>query len=241
MSLVGYPDFQEQAQWQSPPAVVYNQVIANGATKSFPAAAPAVYNVSNWSATQMRIFAQFSALDVEVQWYDADPPTALLSHQYFTTSDNGSDTTVTLPNGGPYLRVNVTNLSGFAPTLVAIIAFTNRVVPPFACPSSGPLLYGENLTAVPGIIKAVDASYLYAGPATAWFFTDATAWSCEFGSISSAGTFQYHQGWDSNGAGGARHFRTSMMVPPRSMRYRFLNNDAANKQLYVSLIPDMFR
>lgn len=241
MSLVGYPDFQEQAQWQSPPAVTYSAAIANGATKIFPTTGNNLFNVSNWANTQLRVFGQFAALDVECQWYDADPPTALLGHRYWTTCAAGTDTNVNIPNIGPYLRVNITNLSGVVPTLVAVIAFSNRVTAPFVCPSSSPMIVRPYAVIGAGVGAGTDATYLYAGPATLTINHDSNqGWVAVVEGFNSAGV-------SSEFAYAGDQFRQSgdisvgVIVPPLSAHLRIFNFGAAAHSFSAALVPDMFR
>lgn len=241
MSLVGYPDFQEQAQWQSPPAVIYSAAIANGATKTFPTTGNNLFNVSNWANTQLRVFGQSSILDVECQWYDADPPTALLGHRYWSTSGNGSDTNVNIPNCGPYLRVNVTNLSGAAPTLVAVIAFSNRVSAPFVCPSSDPIISTGVVSVGATTATAIDGSYLYAGPAFAWGYSESTDWSISIQSISSNGTLRDIMVWNRDGYTANQRRYQPLILPPRPVRVLLFNNDAVPRNLNFTLTGDVFR
>lgn len=241
MSLVGYPDFQEQAQWQSPPAVTYSAAIANGATKTFPVGGNNLFNVSNWANTQLRIFGQFAALDVECQWYDADPPTALLGHRYWTTCENGSDTNVNIPNCGPYLRVNITNLSGAAPTLVAVIAFSNRVSASFVCPSSGPVTSRAFSALGAGVTATLTPTYLYAGPATFSVATDSNeGWTALLRARNSAGAATEFA-WMGNQLAASGNQSLAVTLPPRPVDLLVFNFGAGIHNFGAGLVADVFR
>jgi len=240
MTLVGFPDFQEQAQWQSPLAVEYSAALNTGATKSFPDTGPVYFNVSNWNATQLRISGA-QRLDVELVWYDAIPATAFLARSYFTTPQNIAST-VSFPNAGPYLQINVSNLSGVNDTLVAVVAFTNRRQQPFIVPSSAPMISVQNFTIAAGAFHNFDAAYSYAGPAHLWFFTPSDNWFCNAVGLTSNLTTHFftHLGkFDEYGAAQDRHI--NCMVPPLAIQLQVTNNSAAAQVFYMSLTPDYFR
>lgn len=239
MTLVGYPDFQEQAQWQSPPAVIASTAINNGTTLSFPQAGPVYFNVSNWNATQLRLSGA-QVLDVECIWYDAIPATAYLARSYYSTAANiGS--VVSLPNGGPYLQVNVTNSSGVNDTLTSVIAFTNRRQQPFIVPTSGPIIYTSPTTVGAGAQATVTSSYLYAGLAYLWVATTATAWRVDVNNLTSNGTATFVAQLTSTETGGGPIRRVPLILPPRPVQLGFHNDGAGAADFYASLVPDVFR
>lgn len=240
MTNVGFPDFQEQAQWQSPLAVTYNAALANGATKSFPASGPVYFNVSNWNATQLRISGS-QILDVELIWYDAIPANAYLARTYYSTVANiGS--AVSFPNAGPYLQINVSNLSGVNDTLLAVVAFTNRRQQPFITPSSAPLISAQNLN-VPAGTALITPSYLYAGPAFLDIFTPSTeSWQVNIDGRTSGGTIDLIAVVQSGEASSpALPRRQPLILLPRPTFAIIFNQGAVAHAFYVAVTPDMMR
>jgi hypothetical protein len=240
MTNVGFPDFQEQAQWQSPLAVTYNAALANGATKSFPASGPVYFNVSNWNATQLRISGS-QILDVELIWYDAIPANAYLARTYYSTVANiGS--AVSFPNAGPYLQINVSNLSGVNDTLLAVVAFTNRRQQPFIAPASGPLISAQNVNVPPGTVT-LTPTHLFAGPAFLNIYTaSGEAWQVNVDGRTSNGTADL-MCVVTSGEAAAPNIprRQAMTLLPRPTFATIFNLGAAAHTFYVAVTPDMMR
>lgn len=243
MSLVGYPDFQEQAQWQSPPVIVYAQNQAAGNTLTFPLTGPAYYNVNNWQSTQISVTASPQIIDVEMYWVDAVVPTVLLGQFFFTTAP-GNRSLLTVPNAGPYLQVKVANrgVVGTAPTVVAM-AFTNRVSAPFMGYGSGPLLEigAQSVAAHATYTKTSD--WTYAGPATFWGYTDSNeGWTYDIDAHTSDGTSVIVAQSDSNESTAADvQRRFDFLIPARPLFLVISNKGANPHNFWVSIYPTTLR
>lgn len=243
MSLVGYPDFQEQAQWQSPPVIVYAQNQAAGVTLTFPQSGPAYYNVNNWQSTQISVTASPQIVDVEMYWVDAVIPTVLLGQFFFTTAP-GNRSLVTIPNAGPYLQIKVANrgVTPTAPTVVAA-AFTNRVSVPFMGYGSGPLNVIGSKNIAGGANFTQFSDWTYAGPASFWSFTDSNQpWAIELVCTTSDGTPQIIFQTDVNESAAAdTQRRIEFLCPARPFRITIYNQGVAAHNYWASVYPNTLR
>lgn len=239
MSLVGYPDFQEQAQWQSPLAVSFLGTIANGATQSFPAASP-YFNVSNWQGVQLRVDQNVASLDVDMLWYDTATGSHLLGERRWTTVPNDSGYVI-VPNNGPFLRIQISNLSGADQLTAAYAAFTNRIGPPFVTGNSGPVLSRAFGLIGAGGNAIIAASYLYAGPAT-WSIAQDSAegWTAVLQCSTSNGTVTEFD-WMGDQLRQSGDLSQYVTLPPRPIRLVIFNYGAAAHNFGAAVTPDQFR
>lgn len=238
MSLVGYPDFQEQAQWQTPAAVAFAGAIANGVTVTFPQTGPVLFNVNNWQSTQIGVTGTPSILDVQMSWYDAIPATILMG-RYLWSSAKGNRSLLTIPNAGPYLEVKVTNLTGGnVPSAVVVVAFTNRVAPPWIVPEKVPMILSPLAALAPAAVATADATFNYAGPAT--FFcrhNSGQNWSALLAGINSAGTLTTYASFG-NFSAPTPNVAQIIHVPPMACQLQLTNHGAAPHDFEFGLVPD---
>lgn len=238
MSLVGYPDFQEQAQWQSPVAVAFGGGIGTGVTLTYPVTGPVYFNVNNWQSTQIGVTGAPSLLDVELDWYDAIPATILMGRTLWTSAP-GNRSLLTVPNQGPYLQVKVSNNSG-APVASAaiVVAFTNRVAPPWMVPEKTPLILSPLALLGAGATATATGQFTYSGPATFFCRHDSPQnWSAYLYGVNGAGVNTTYAAFG-NFSAPTPNVAQTVYVPPEACFLQLTNHGAAGHNFEFGLTPD---
>jgi hypothetical protein len=237
VTAIGFPDFQEQAQWQSTsdnhPGV---SIAANAQSTVGP------YNVQNWQSTHVR-FQPTQAMRLWAQWWDHPDATGVAVADRRIEVGPNSLCSVLLVNAGRGLLLYVDN--GPTPgTFDLDVSFTNRSSPAWYPLTSAPLIDEHNDAVGAGATVSVETTVAFAGPATLWTFTDAPA--APTGTINimhgdRTGTFQELSQWRTNEANYGGGQRAQLIIPPRRIQVQFLNSDAASHHYWAVLSCDLFR
>lgn len=237
MTDVGFPDFQEQAQWQSP--IALNETVhANaGAT-----VLRGPFNVSAWQTCSIVTAATGGAGRVTFAYYADEALTIPLASVPLNMNGNSGEMTVT--NKGPWLLLGFTAGGAAAIDFATKMTFSNRSGPAFNPSFSIPLLQVESINVLAGTSQSFNAAYAYGGPAFWWgYLTGAASAVVSINLEQSDETLVWHflaqaRADDPNAAAG---WRQPIVIPPRNLRVTFVNLSGIDRTFWTVVTPDVFR
>lgn len=240
MTQVGYPDFQEQAQWQSLTMVDDNQVLGAGQSITYPIGVPTSLAVSQWQTTQLYVSNGNRIIDGQLTWYADAALASTMGRKQFSLPKN-CECVVSFANAGPFVTINLFNGSAGASTIFVRVTGTNRAQTPFNPPGQFPMVLVPVTSIAAGANLDTDATQFYAGPALMSVSTDSNGnWEVIMQGLTSNGTqVEYAWGGPRNVAG-PQGTAIPIQVHPLAGRLRIHNYGAAAQLFVAAVVPDYF-
>lgn len=240
MSLVGYPDFQEQAQWQSLLLTDDTQVLGAGGSVTYPNVGPAYYNTSQWQTLQVYVSNGVRILDGQITWYADAGLTTTMGRKQFSLPAN-AESVVSFPNAGPFATLFLFNGSAGNDTIFVRVTGTNRAQTPFNPPGQFPMVLVPVTSIAAGANLDTLATQFYAGPAHMSVSTDGNGnWEVIMQGLTSNGTqIEYAWGGPRNVAG-PQSAIVPLQVHPLAGRLRIHNYGAAAQLFVAAVVPDYY-
>lgn len=235
MSLVGFPDFQEQAQWNNLPFYDGN---VNLTTSFFPVAYQGT--VANWNTLQFWFATSLGGeVNGRIRWFTDAAFTNMIGERIFATANN-APVQFNASHLGPYMQVLLAIATGTA-TATLRMAHVNRTPSPINVSTPGTLIGAISSVINPGANLTIMQSYWYTGRAFFWTnFTPGknvlvklvarTAGATDFGIAAHGGLGAVF--WDQE---------DSIIIPPLIVSCQMINNDAAAQTFQCSVIADDWR
>lgn len=236
MTLVGTPDFQEQAQW-SAVAWDLNWSPTWGGGNVFSSIIPC----AAWLGEQFLV-ANTGARDIQmtVTWFFDAAGTLPVGSKIITISVAIQSARFFLVHKGPYFQVELTaNGTGCAATVQAM--GSNRPQPPWQNPNATNILNVQNIVVGANASTTQVATGIYEGMATLWGFTQSTSFTLGVLIRYYSGGQDYFLELSNQDCTPRGDFRTQLFVPPHTLVFVFNNTTAGAVSLYLSLTADFSR
>jgi hypothetical protein len=235
MTDVGFPDFQEQAQWSSLPFL--NNAFAITNAFSLPiVSAP----TSNWQGMAILVDAD-SLKDTlySISWYYDAALTQIAGQRGFEVRFGGR-AQFTIPHLGPYMAIYAATVTGSGTTTIRA-AHVNRVGLTMAVNDGSILSAGGPIIVPAATASSVLLSLWYVGRAVLW--SDLAAGkSCLIRLRTTFGTGVPTQ-FAGHDARAQTLFQqtTQVLLPPSPVTVVLENNEAAAQTFFYALVQDDWR
>lgn len=232
---VGFPDDQEASQWQSQVFLNDFHAYAQNQQRQF-----GPVNVANWKASQFTMISTAGGVLVQMQW-SSDSAGTVITGQKKLTFAGGLTWSFTEPNLGPYLTIFVLQTIAGG-NITTIGSGTNNDKPVFNPNDYRPMIdvQGQSVGAG-GQTSAIDALYVYAGPAWISIIRAASAWKITLQGTDESNVAHLLRIWDTSTGDSSNNHSELIYVPPMRLQVIINNLSGSVASFWVVVVPDLFR
>lgn len=230
---VGFPDDQQQPQWQSPLLISDSNTLGAGVLKTYT-----TLKVANWQSTQIAATSNAGNGVFTLSWYADSGLTKLLGSKVFVI-ENQRPATVAYPNVGPYLSIQVT-AGSLGMTYTLYVNATNRSAPAWAT-AGGDILIEINSTNInPGALLTASAQTVYAGMAQFQLLTAASGWEAnlKYKDINQADHIV--NSWNTTVGTPAQPVNQLIMLPAFPLRLEVTNHAGVVATFWAHIVIDVY-
>lgn len=231
---IGFPDDQEQSQWQSQTFLNDNTAYAQNQQKTF-----GPFNVANWKATQLGLVSTNGSILIQMVW-SSDSAGLIVTGAKKLTWAGGLTANFTEINLGPYLTIFIqqTIVGG---TIHTVAIGSNSDKPAFNPNDYRPIIDVQGQSVGAGVTTAaIDGLYVYGGPAWISIIRAVSAWKITLQGTDESNVAHLLRIWDTSTGTSQANTSELIVLPPMRIQVIITNPGGAAASFWIVIVPDLF-
>jgi hypothetical protein len=235
VTAVGAPDYQSAQQWSDNAVILTGlQHVVAGSVVLGP------FPVSQWLGLSLFVGNTPNvALGVQLSyWADQAATIETASRGFVLGPSQAVPTTITLPNLGAYVTMQLNNSTGPAADWPLTLAGTNRIGPTVIPQAATPLLSQWLLAIGAGATQTTDLAYFFTGHAHFEVFCGAATGEYRIEQLDESGAIVARLGRRGFPQPGQGDFLSPFYLPPGWLRFVVTNSSGAASTVSASIVPE---